>query len=87
MSNVAKVACSIDARLLARVESVREKTGESRSAFISRAIRALMAESARAQALARYVQAYAQHPESSKDVQAARRSARRALSRLAWEEG
>jgi metal-responsive CopG/Arc/MetJ family transcriptional regulator len=86
MSNVAKVACSIDANLLARVESARKRTGESRSAFISRALRMLTAESARAHAVARYVEAYRERPESSDDVRAARRSARRALSRVAWED-
>jgi hypothetical protein len=86
MSRVAKVACSIDEALLARVESVRKKTGESRSAFISRAIRALTAEAARGLAVARYVEAYREHPERSEDVRAARRSARRALARVAWED-
>ena len=85
MSNVGKIACSIDADLLARVESVRKKTGESRSAFISRALRMLTAESARALAVARYVEAYRALPESSVVVRGARRSARRALSRLPWE--
>jgi metal-responsive CopG/Arc/MetJ family transcriptional regulator len=86
MTNVAKVACSIDAHLLARVESVRKRTGESRSAFISRALRMLTEESARASAVARYVEAYREYPESSDEVQAARRSARRALSQIAWED-
>jgi hypothetical protein len=86
MPNVAKVACSIDADLLARVESVRKRTGESRSAFISRALRMLTAESARAIAVARYVEAYRECPESSADVRTARRSARRALSRIAWAD-
>ncbi len=86
MSNVAKVACSIDAELLARVESIRKRTGESRSAFISRALRVLTAESARSLAVARYAEAYREHPESSDDVSAARRSARRALSRVPWED-
>jgi hypothetical protein len=85
MSNVAKVACSIDADLLARVESVRKRTGESRSAFISRALRMLTAESARALAVARYVEAYRERPESSGVVGAARRTAHRALSRLTWD--
>jgi metal-responsive CopG/Arc/MetJ family transcriptional regulator len=87
MANVAKIACSIDADLLARVESVRKKTGESRSAFISRALRILTAESSRAIAVARYVEAYRECPESSEDVRAARKSAHRALSRVAWEDG
>jgi metal-responsive CopG/Arc/MetJ family transcriptional regulator len=86
MSKVAKFACSIDASLLARVESVRKKTGESRSAFVSRALRVLTAEAARGLAVARYVEAYREHPEGPADVRAARRSARRALARVAWDE-
>jgi metal-responsive CopG/Arc/MetJ family transcriptional regulator len=86
MSNVAKVACSIDADLLARVESVRKKTGESRSAFVSRALRMLTAESARALAVARYVEVYRERAESPDDVRAARRSSRHALSRLPWQD-
>ncbi len=86
MSNVAKIACSIDADLLKRVELLRKRTKESRSAFISRALRELTAASAQAFAVARYVEAYRENPESPEDVQSARRSARRALSRLAWNE-
>ncbi len=83
---ITKVACSIDLQLLARVESVRKKTGETRSAFVSRALRMLTAESARALAVARYAEAYREQPESPEDVRAARRSARRALSAVSWED-
>jgi hypothetical protein len=86
MSKVAKIACSIDEDLLARVESVRKKTRESRSAFISRALRVLTAEEARGLAAARYVEAYRKHPERSEDIRAARQTARRALARVAWED-
>lgn len=87
MSRAAKIACSIDAALLERVESIRARTGESRSALISRALLALTSESARARAVVRYVQAYREHPETLEEVRAARASARRALSRLDWEAG
>ncbi len=86
MANAAKIACSIDANLLARIESVRARTGESRSALISRALIALTSESARARAVRRYVEAYREHPEPVGDVRAARRSARRALSRVDWDD-
>ncbi len=85
MANAAKIACSIDADLLARVESIRKKTGESRSAFISRALLALTAESARTRALKRYVAAYREHPEGAEEVRAARASTRRALAALDWD--
>jgi|HubBroStandDraft_3_1064219.scaffolds.fasta_scaffold245629_3 hypothetical protein len=86
MANAAKIACSIDAELLQRVEAVRARTGESRSAFISRALLALTGESERASAVKRYVDAYRDHPEGPADLVAARQGARRALSRLAWED-
>jgi hypothetical protein len=86
MANAAKIACSIDAGLLKRVETVRARTGESRSAFISRALLALTAESARAGAAKRYVEAYKAHPEGQADVVAARRTAARALSGVDWDD-
>jgi metal-responsive CopG/Arc/MetJ family transcriptional regulator len=86
MGNAAKIACSIDADLLARVESVRARTGESRSAFISRALTLAMAEPARLRAVSRYVEAYRQQPEKAEDVRAARSSARKALSTVPWDD-
>jgi len=86
MANAAKIACSIDADLLQRVEDVRARTGESRSALISRALRALTAESARARAVKQYVEAYRDHPESADDTAAARKSARRVIAHVAWED-
>ncbi len=83
-SRATKIACSIDADLLRRVEAVRATTGESRSALISRALLALTAKSVRAQSVKRYVAAYKERPETPADVAAARRTARRALARVAW---
>jgi RNase adaptor protein for sRNA GlmZ degradation len=86
VANSAKIACSIDAELLQRVETIRARTGESRSALISRAILALTAESARTRAVKQYVEAYRNHPEGPADLASARKSARRALSRVDWED-
>jgi hypothetical protein len=86
MANAAKIACSIDADLLARIESVRARTGESRSALISRALIALTSESARTRAVSRYIEAYREHPETVQEVRSARRSAHRALSRVDWDD-
>lgn len=82
-----KIACRIDADLLRRVEAVRATTGESRSALISRALLALTASSVRARSVERYVAAYRECPERPADVATARRSARRALAGVAWEDG
>jgi metal-responsive CopG/Arc/MetJ family transcriptional regulator len=67
----AKVACSLDRRLLARVERLRARTGESRSAVIGRALALLTTDEAQAAAVRRYVEAYREMPESSEDVVAA----------------
>ncbi len=82
-----KIACRIDADLLRRVEAVRATTGESRSALISRALLALTAKSGRARSVKRYVAAYRECPERPGDVATARRSARRGLAHVAWEDG
>jgi metal-responsive CopG/Arc/MetJ family transcriptional regulator len=86
MAHAAKIACSIDADLLERVEAVRARTGESRSAFISRALLALTGEAVRARSVKHYIEAHEKHPERREDLVAARKSALRALSRLAWED-
>jgi metal-responsive CopG/Arc/MetJ family transcriptional regulator len=82
----AKVACSLDRRLLARVERLRARTGESRSAVIGRALALLTTEEARAAAVRRYVEAYREMPESSEEVTAAASTALQALASLAREE-
>ena len=80
----AKIAISLDERLLTRVERSRRKTGESRSAYVSRALLKLFRDEAREQRVSRYREAYREHPETAADVESARRLARRALSSLEW---
>jgi len=83
----AKIAFSIDAQLLERVERIRASTGESRSAVISRALAGLTAEERRGARIARYRQAYLDQPESEDELATAQDLARRALATLAWEDG
>jgi len=82
----AKIAVSIDAKLLARVERVRAGTGESRSALVSRALARLTDEDAKAHAIRQYVDAYRTTPESAREVAAARRAAKHALAGLSWDD-
>jgi len=86
MSRTAKVAVSLDAKLLERVERVRERTGESRSALVSRALRQLTGDEEHARRVREYVHAYRDTPETPAEVAAARASARRSLSALPWDE-
>jgi len=84
MTRTAKVAVSLDAKLLERAERMRERTGESRSALVSRALRALTGDEAHARRVREYVRAYRDTPETPAEVAAARASARRSLAALPW---
>jgi metal-responsive CopG/Arc/MetJ family transcriptional regulator len=84
MSKSAKIAFSLDERLLDRVERIRARTGESRSALIARALTAVTEQDARAADVRRYVEAYRERPETEEDEARARESARRTLKRLPW---
>ena len=82
----AKIACSVDSRLLARVERMRAGTGESRSAVINRALAKLTEEDLSAARAQRYVQAYRETPEAASALATARSLAQRALANLAWDD-
>lgn len=82
----AKFACSVDARLFARVERMRASTGESRSAVVSRALVALTSEDLFEAKVRRYVEAYREVPETPAAVARARRLAERALKALPWDD-
>jgi RNase adaptor protein for sRNA GlmZ degradation len=86
MARTAKIAVSVDAALLRKVEQIREQTGESRSAAVSRALRLLTREDEHARLVREYVRAYRDHPETTDEIAAARVSAKRALASVAWDE-
>jgi metal-responsive CopG/Arc/MetJ family transcriptional regulator len=86
MARTAKIAISLDAELLSSIERLREQTGESRSAVVSRALRTLTREQELARRVREYVKAYGDVPETAADVAAARASAKRVLAPLPWED-
>ncbi len=83
-SKAAKIAISIDQRVLAQIERARGSTGESRSAFVSRALLKLLRAEQREKRIARYVEAYREQPDRDEDVRSARKLAARALSSVEW---
>ena len=86
MSSTAKIAVSLDAELLRRVEHIRGKSGESRSALVARALRLLTQEAEREQRARDYVRAYREHPETPAEVTATRRATKRSLSAIPWDD-
>ena len=85
MASVEKIAISVDRELLRRLEALREATGESRSAVVSRALARLVAEQELQDRIAEYVEAYRRVPESRAEINRARAAARRSLDALAWD--
>jgi hypothetical protein len=81
-----KFACSVDASVLDRIERLRARTGESRSALVSRALLKLADEEASADRVRQYIEAYQKKPESPAEIAAATRVARRTLRALAWTD-
>jgi metal-responsive CopG/Arc/MetJ family transcriptional regulator len=86
MGGAAKIAISVEPELLRRLEQVRRRSGESRSAAIARAIRLLTHAEEQAQRVDEYRSAYQRIPETDDDVAGARASARRSLRAVAWDE-
>lgn len=86
MANRAKIAFSLEPEVLASVERLRARTGETRSSVIGRAIRLLTESEEKAERVAQYVRAYRVQPETTHEVASARRQARRVLAALPWDE-
>ena len=84
MGKTEKVAVTIDQRVLRAAEQLRQKTGESRSALVSRALRLLVSDQAHQAEVERYVAAYREHPESDEDAATATRLAAEALKGVPW---
>lgn len=82
----AKIAISLDAAVLARAEKLRRATGESRSALINRALRALVDQEARDVRVANYVDAYRQKPETKAEIAVAEMLASGSLAGVAWDD-
>jgi metal-responsive CopG/Arc/MetJ family transcriptional regulator len=81
-----KIAITLEASVLARVEALRRKTRESRSALIARAVRMLLEDELRRDRVAEYVAAYRRSPETTAEVGAADAVAVATASDLAWDD-
>ena len=85
MAEVEKVAISLPANLLKKVESIRKTTGESRSAFIRRAIESALAARDREALIAKYEDGYRKNPETPDEIAAAEAAAIALLAGEPWE--
>ena len=84
-SKTTKIAISLPEDILAAVEREREGSGESRSEFFRRAVEALLRRQREQQLSEQYVRAYRTLPESTEEVEAARRAASSILGEEPWQ--
>jgi metal-responsive CopG/Arc/MetJ family transcriptional regulator len=83
-----KIAITVDEGLLAEVERLRHRTGESRSAVFNRAVRQLIRLREHEERVSRYVEAYRKYPETAEEIDAAEQLATESLRHVgAWDEG
>jgi metal-responsive CopG/Arc/MetJ family transcriptional regulator len=86
MARARKIAITVDSELLARAETLRRKTDESRSALFARALRAVLKEEDRKRRIADYIEGYRRVPETEEDVAWLDAAAVEALRDLSWDD-
>jgi metal-responsive CopG/Arc/MetJ family transcriptional regulator len=85
MLKTEKIAISLPGELIRKVERIRKATGETRSAFIRRAIELALDELEQRALIARYQEGYEKHPETAAEIAAAEAAAVELLSGKPWE--
>lgn len=66
--NSAKIAVSVPAPLLERLEAVRRRSGRSRSALVAEALQAWLDQAEPDDDDRRYVEGYLKHPERTEET-------------------
>ena len=82
---VERVALSLPAGLLRRVEALRRETGLTRSGLIREALEEYLRSARRERRVAAYREGYARTPETRAEIAAARASAARLLASEPWK--
>ena len=84
MSKTTKIAISLPEDVLDAVERERDQSGESRSQFFRRAVETLLRRQQEQELSEQYIRAYQQMPETTEEVEAARRAASTILAEEPW---
>ena len=84
MSKTSKIAISLPQEILDAVERERDQRGESRSQFFRRAVETLLRHQQEQELSEQYIRAYQQMPETTEEVEAARRAASTILAEEPW---
>ena len=84
---MAKIAISLPDDVLQAVEKERKLSGESRSEFFRRAVKALLKQKQREQRDREYIRAYRDMPETDEEFAGLRSAGLEVLAELPWDEG
>ena len=84
---MAKIAISLPDDVLQAVEKERKSSGESRSEFFRRAVRALLKQKLREERDQEYIRAYREMPETDEEFAGLRSASLAVLADLPWDEG
>lgn len=85
MPETTRVAISLPSELLKSADKERRSTGETRSAFVRRAIRELLAERGRTAEIEQYIEGYRKMPETRDEIELASALASEAFAEDPWE--
>ena len=85
MAHVERIAISLSKDLARRVEAERKQTGETRSAFVRRAIEQRLREKARAAKVSAYTEGYRRTPETPAEARASEAAAAQLLAQEPWD--
>lgn len=85
MRKTLKIAVSLPEELLEATERERRIRGESRSAFVQRAIRMVLEHKEKEEAISSYIEGYRRIPESTEEIEVARRTAEIVFAEEPWE--
>ena len=85
MSHAMRFAISLPRDTARQVERLRKETGESRSAFIRKAIERVFEERRHAKDIQDYIEGYRKHPDTAEEIEAAETSAAALFAAEPWE--
>ena len=85
MGKSVKIAISLPDEVAKKVENIRKKTLETRSAFIKRAIETMLKGISERSKIEKYMDGYLERPETTGEIKASEAAAVELLSKEPWE--
>ena len=82
---MAKIAISLPDAVFQAIERERKARGETRSAFLRKAVEALLHREREREAIEQYIRGYQQYPETEEEITLAESTLELTLAEYPWE--